>query len=150
MTFTLPNLKRVLYLSSSTHRYEFVDDDDEEDAPRRVANELCLSLFFDRLPSTVFDEITNGKCPSVTTNNAVSNFSLDSSVEVNSTGWFICFETWAGLTLIWVFHYLAQLHSHFCRIPISLSRTGQRVKQLKSKSTLTNPGLGADESHYKR
>ena len=38
-----------------------MDEDDDEDAPRRVANELCLSLFFDRLPSTVFDEITNGK-----------------------------------------------------------------------------------------
>ena len=46
---------------NSSHRYEFVDEDDDEDAPRRVANELCLSLFFDRLPSTVFDEITNGK-----------------------------------------------------------------------------------------
>jgi len=56
-----PNVVRLRYFFFSSHRYEFVDDDDEEDAPRRVANELCLSLFFDRLPSTVFDEITNGR-----------------------------------------------------------------------------------------
>ena len=60
MTF-FPSKKYVFHLSNSSHRYEFVDEDDDEDAPRRVANELCLSLFFDRLPSTVFDEITNGK-----------------------------------------------------------------------------------------
>ena len=40
-----------------------------------------------------------------------------------------------GLTLIWMFHHLAQLHSHFCPIPICPSRTGQTVEQLKSKST---------------
>ena len=30
------------------------------------------------------------------------------------TGLFKCSETWVGLTLIRVFHHLAQLHSHFC------------------------------------
>ena len=45
---------------------------------------------------------------------------------------------WVGLTLIWVFHHLAQLHSHFCQIPISLGRIGQTVEP--------NPGLRADES----
>ena len=28
---------------------------------------------------------------------------------LRSTGWFICSETWVGLTLIWAFHHLAQL-----------------------------------------
>ena len=32
------------------------------------------------------------------------------------TGWCICPKTWVGLTLMWVFHHLAQLHSHFCQI----------------------------------
>ena len=46
---------------------------------------------------------------------------------------FICSETWAGLTLIWVFHHLALVHSRFCPISISPSRTWQTVDQLKSK-----------------
>ena len=33
--------------------------------------------------------------------------------------------------------YLAQLHSHFCQIPISTSRTEQTVEQQKSKSSQT-------------
>ena len=48
-----------------------------------------------------------------------------------TTGWFICSETWVGLSLIWMFHLLFQLHS----------RTGQKVKQLKSKSTQPNKGI---------
>ena len=50
-----------------------------------------------------------------------------------SAGWLICPKTWVGLTLIWVFHRLAQLHSHFCQIPISPGRIGQTVEHPKSK-----------------
>ena len=35
---------------------------------------------------------------------------------------------WVGLTLIWIFHHLAHLHSHFCQIPHSLGRIGQTVE----------------------
>ena len=44
-------------------------------------------------------------------------------------------ETWVGLTLISVFHHLAQLPSQFFQIPISLSWVGQAVEHSKSKST---------------
>ena len=44
----------------------------------------------------------------------------------------MCSQTWVGLTLISVFHHLAQLPS---QIPISLSRVGQKVEHSKSKST---------------
>ena len=42
---------------------------------------------------------------------------------------------WVGLTLISVFHHLAQLPSRFCQSPISPSRVGQTVEHSKSKST---------------
>ena len=37
----------------------------------------------------------------------------------------MCSWTWVGLTLIRVFHYLAQLPSRFCQIPISQIRIEQ-------------------------
>ena len=48
------------------------------------------------------------------------------------TGLPMCSETWVGLTLISVFHHLAQLPSRFCQIPISPSRVGQTVEHFKS------------------
>ena len=60
------------------------------------------------------------------------------------TGWFICPKTWVGLTLIWVFHHLAQLHSHFCQIPISPGRIGLTVNT--QNPIYSNPGIRADES----
>ena len=46
-----------------------------------------------------------------------------------------CPKSWVGLTLISVFHHLAQLPSRFCQIPITPSRVGQTVEHSKSKST---------------
>ena len=56
----------------------------------------------------------------------------------SSTGCPICSCTWVGLTLIRVFHHLAQLPSHFCQISISPGRTGQTHS--KFKSTQPSPG----------
>ena len=42
-----------------------------------------------------------------------------------------------GLTLIWVFHHLAQLPSRFCQIPICPGRIGQTVTH--SNSSQPNP-----------
>ena len=43
-------------------------------------------------------------------------------------------DCWVELTLIWIFHHLAQLPSHFCQIAISPRRIMQIVEHLKSKS----------------
>ena len=42
---------------------------------------------------------------------------------------------WVGLTLIWVFHHIAQQTSLFCQISICPSRTGQTVECQNTKST---------------
>ena len=56
----------------------------------------------------------------------------------HSAGCPIGSDSWVGLTWIQVFLYLAQLLSHFCQLPISPSRTRQKVGQPKSKSTQSN------------
>ena len=64
-------------------------------------------------------------------------FWLESDLVTHSqhtTGRFICPRTWVGLTSVWVFQHLAQLHSHFCQIPTSPGRIGQTVEHPKSKS----------------
>ena len=53
-------------------------------------------------------------------------------VEQSSTrcvGWSV---TWVGLTLIWMFHHLAQQHSPFCQIPICQSRAWPECPNSKS------------------
>ena len=45
-------------------------------------------------------------------------------------------DSWVGLTMI--YDVIAQLLSHFYQLPISPSRTRQRVEQPKSKSTQPN------------
>jgi len=44
--------------------------------------------------------------------------------KVPYTGCTISSWTWVELTLIWVFHHLAQLPGHFCQIPIIPGRIG--------------------------
>ena len=51
----------------------------------------------------------------------------------SSTGYSICSYTWIVLTLIWVFHRLAQQPSHFSQIPISPGRIWQTVENSKFK-----------------
>ena len=57
----------------------------------------------------------------------------------SSTGCPICSCTWVGLTLIRVFHHLAQLPSHFWQIPIIQGRIGQTIEQSKFKSSRPIP-----------
>ena len=53
---------------------------------------------------------------------------LRKSVYIVHTGCPICSCTWVGLTLIWVFHHLAKLLSHFCQIPFSPRRIWQTTQ----------------------
>ena len=53
----------------------------------------------------------------------------------NTTGRFIWSCNWVGLTLIWMFHLIAQLLSPFYQLVVSSSKIGQKVEHQKYKST---------------
>ena len=66
----------------------------------------------------------------------------------NSTGCPICSWTWVELTMIWVFHLLAWLPSHFCQIRDSLGRICLTVENSKSKSGARADGTPCNSLHF--
>jgi serine/threonine protein kinase len=57
MHFVVSFYDYLLLCSASTHEANLDDSEDDSDSPPKTTTELCLSLFFDRLPSTIFDEL---------------------------------------------------------------------------------------------